>query len=487
MSTRHNNYFLRIEAINLDYFVYDTHDISTIRGGSFILLSIFDELLKEYKHCLKDIGSAASIGLYEINNSSAEDAEKIKTDSLAFLNEQTKQHATFAAALIEQNDEIFFELQMQNLVTEIRLQQFRSLSFQLPKPDSTRFYCLLDRVRPGVAPDPNGKEDKDKFSSSVDFRKSAGKDLRDKLYYRLLGIPKKRGPKFTSSLEELAGGSNNALDGMMAFIYMDGNRFGKIRDDKCTTPAELYNYQQRIQEELRKPALKKLLQFAQVSENVSFLTSTGEIRLETLLWGGDEFEIIVPAWQAFNTLNILFEVFNSAATFKDVNLTHAGGIVFCKHNMPILQVRKYAHALCDEIAKREVPSEIEEITEKHNRVALFHIGGFDLVKGRLENFIQEHQFPAKPDDFCFSSSELKGLYATFGLIKNNVPSTKIHTIVTALHAGNNNMYKMHYERLLKILGNSIKPELKQELENLNTNQAKWMVVSDLLRFYGEDK
>ena len=46
------DYYLRIEAINLDYFVYDTHDISTIRGGSFMLLSIFDALFDNLKEKL---------------------------------------------------------------------------------------------------------------------------------------------------------------------------------------------------------------------------------------------------------------------------------------------------------------------------------------------------------------------------------------------------------------------------------------------------
>ncbi|HDL01290.1 MAG TPA: hypothetical protein ENH23_03555 [candidate division Zixibacteria bacterium] len=441
MSTRHDDYYLRIEAINLDYFVYDTHDISTIRGGSFILLSIFEKLLDKFEHCLKDIGSAASIGLYEISDSSLEDAERIRTEAVAYLNEKTGHHATFAAALVRQNNGIGFEQQMQNLVAEIRLKQFQSLSFQLPQPEDTNIYCCLDHVRPGIKPDPNGKSKADKFSRSVNFRKDQGKSLRSNLYSKLLRFPDPNSFPVTSDLQELAGNSGNSLDGMMAFIYMDGNRFGKIRDAKCKTPEKLFEYQKVIQNKLRLPALKKLLQFAQLPENKSFRTKAGEIRLETLLWGGDEFEIIVPAWQAFNALNILFEVLNSpAAVFEKTSLTHAGGVVFCKHNLPILQVRNYAHALCDDIAKAGVPPEIDKITNEHNRVAFFHVSQFDLVKGNLENVIADHQFPAKADDFCYSNSGLGNLYTTLDLIKNNIPSTKIHALVTALHTGDNEIY-----------------------------------------------
>jgi len=35
-------YYLRVEAVNLDYSVYDTYDVGTIRGGSFMLLNAFE-------------------------------------------------------------------------------------------------------------------------------------------------------------------------------------------------------------------------------------------------------------------------------------------------------------------------------------------------------------------------------------------------------------------------------------------------------------
>lgn len=131
------DYYLRIEAINLDYFVYDTHDISTIRGGSFMLLSIFDALFDNLKEKLKekieDIGSAASIGLYEIKNTTPENAKDIKSDALDFLNTNTGFHATFAAALVEIDKKMQFKQQMQHMVTEIRIQQMQTASFSFPK------------------------------------------------------------------------------------------------------------------------------------------------------------------------------------------------------------------------------------------------------------------------------------------------------------------------------------------------------------------
>ena len=37
-------YYIHAEAFNLDPIVYDTHDISTIRGGSFMLLDAIQQI-----------------------------------------------------------------------------------------------------------------------------------------------------------------------------------------------------------------------------------------------------------------------------------------------------------------------------------------------------------------------------------------------------------------------------------------------------------
>lgn len=322
----------------------------------------------------------------------------------------------------------------------------------------------------------------------MEFRKKYGVGVKNHIYPKLLGLGPETKLPVTSDLETLTANKTNTLDGMMAFIYMDGNRFGKIRDEKCTSTTLYKNYQNKIQDGLRKPALAKLLEFAQNPVNKSFRTNneSGEIRLETLLWGGDELEIIVPAWQAFNTVQILNDIFDSnEAKFEGVNLTHAGAVIFCKHNLPILQVRKYAHELCDEVAKFGIPKEIDEITTEHNRIAFFHISEFDLIKGDVKNFIKQHQFPASAENFCFTAADLPELFYSLSQLKI-IPSSKVHAIVTALHAEKTELYERLFERLKKLLGDTATTELIVTLDSLNNAPEKWMVVSDLLKFYGEE-
>ncbi|MGH9784671.1 MAG: hypothetical protein ACRD88_10830, partial [Terriglobia bacterium] len=88
-----------------------------------------------------------------------------------------------------------------------------------------------------------------------------------------------------------------------------------------------------------------LLQKAQGNDDWK---SNGKLRLETLLWGGDEHIWVVPAWVGWETVRFFFE-YTAEWEEQGKHLTHAGGVVFCHHNAPIHRIRKLAEALCDEV------------------------------------------------------------------------------------------------------------------------------------------
>ena len=60
-------YYIHAEAFNLNHMVYDTNDISTIRGGSFILLDAVKRLPEAFPG-LKSIATAASKGLFSYDD-----------------------------------------------------------------------------------------------------------------------------------------------------------------------------------------------------------------------------------------------------------------------------------------------------------------------------------------------------------------------------------------------------------------------------------
>ena len=42
-------FYLHIEAVNISNFVYDTQDLSTIRGGGLLLLRAIDKITEQFK------------------------------------------------------------------------------------------------------------------------------------------------------------------------------------------------------------------------------------------------------------------------------------------------------------------------------------------------------------------------------------------------------------------------------------------------------
>jgi len=145
----------------------------------------------------------------------------------------------------------------------------------------------------------------------------------------------------------------------MAIVYLDGNRFGSIQA-KFEIQADQIRWDKFIRGLLQK-ALRALLDKATLDPRWQF-GRLGGIRLETLLWGGDELRLVVPAWLGWETLEFLYEQFQGL-TFEytglsgpvTVPLTLAGGLVFCHMKAPIHPLNHLARNLAD-LAKESVPS-----------------------------------------------------------------------------------------------------------------------------------
>jgi len=504
-------YYVRIEAVNLDYSVYDTHDISTIRGGSFLILNSFNGIKRKAKKAgvqLKILSSAASEAIIRFEANGDNEAFKIEKMCYNALPDTTKKFTTFVSAILPITENQSFQTHIEKLKARCRWQQYKNLSFVLPKPSmKTKDPCSFDGVRPAIYPE-GGNE---KSSSIVRIRRKNGKKFRNDLYNKLIDksvfvseqedeLEPIKKTKFVNDLETLSSNPEmRSLDGKIAFIYIDGNRFGRIRNklfevERYLSEDEklLKDFQDRIQREIREPALETILKFALEPENKSFLTSSKDIRLETLLWGGDEIEWVVPAWQAFNVLKIFFneaskqQYYSHEKLEKPILLTHAGGVVFCSHNLPILQVRKYAHQLCD-IAKSNIPTDVDSIDCTADCFAFLNMTAFDLIKGDVFRFLKEYHFPASPNEFILKAIEIESLEHNLITIKNYFPRNKLFDITTALKNQNFNEINTILEKVYELV-----PERSVELKNaitdiINGNLHRWFLISDLLSYVGEDK
>ena len=479
-----NTYYLRIEAVNLDNSVYDTHDISTIRGGSFMVLNAVHQLEFSNGKKLVDIGSAASIGLFKFEAEDDSAADTVLKKTLKELQKSTGEFATFIGTVDPKGKTDEFRKTIQILRATARWQQYQQSTLVLPKESGENKVCTFDGTRPAVKKVQKGPEQR-WASLAVIKRREKGVKLRNDLYNKLLKMPD---TKFTNDLETLAK-REGSLSGKIAFIHFDGNRFGSIRDHQCLSEEMMFKFQDEA-EKLRIEALSRILKRATDRKNMSFRTSAPEeaVRLETLMWGGDEIEFVVPAWQALNVVQDFFSQMMDAEPFNKVPLTYSAGVVFCHHDLPILQIRRYARQLCEHAKASKVPNEIDKLNgDAHNCFAFLDMSAFDLVKDDVIRFIKDYHAPAKPDDFILTAKEMDLLKGNLLTIKQHYPKNKIYEIILALKA--NNISKAHQveERALALSNRQQKEKLEMAINQILSGDInRWFLISDLLTYVGED-
>ncbi|MCE5210236.1 MAG: hypothetical protein LLG40_01630 [Deltaproteobacteria bacterium] len=478
------NYLLRAEAVNLDNFVYDTNKIQPTRGGSFLLLDsvqqLYGKTIAGIK--LKKITTGASIGLYSFSTNDNVEAEKVVNAVHTELTSITKSHATFAVACIEDTGD--FKADLLKLQTKVRWQQYQQPTLILPDEKNAKEECAFDGVRPGVV-EIHLPGKKLVVSDSVDFRINAeNKKLREKIYSRILN--EQISYKFTKDIEKLANHKDMGnLNNKIAFIYLDGNKFTKIRNSLCDNSTELTNFSDTV-ETARSEFLAALL--AKAEKDKTFKTEDEEIRFETLLWGGDELEIIVPAWQGWAVLHLFFDAMKDVHFKKkpddEAPLTHAGGIVFCNCKAPIREIRRMAHELSD-MAKDAIKPAFETIEsiktqvthEKHDTFHFLVLESFDTVGGKVKFFAQNYFGKTIWQSMMITQEDMGKLTSVIKFMKDNAfPRNKIFDIVRAIKQNqfnqsivdnalaDNTMSKDIVDKINIFLGNKIE---------------RWFVISEL--------
>jgi hypothetical protein len=464
MSNSSPEWYLRIEAVNLDHSVYDTNDISTIRGGSSLLLDavrINDK--PEFRDILIPVSVGASTGLYEMNVSSDDEMRALETKVREYLKREPYKHfATFVVATIKRS----LAEAGEQLIGACALQQYRLPTFAfsayepLPKEHEE---CEYGGVLPAKHTLPGKKK---KVSHAVYVRREEGKRLRKDLYQSCLDG---NDWQFVDDLEELA--QNDSI----AVIHLDGNRFGTIRDH-CHTKDEYQRLDTAVQG-IQKEAI------CNIARNSP---KAGEkLRLETLLWGGDEIELVVPAPQAWATLKRFFEataVNPCEIGGKKFTLTWSAGVVFCSHNLPILQVRGYAEQLCS-IAKKHLSDAPERFIASDNRFSYLNMSSFEMISREVEPFIKSYHQPASVEEFTFSMQEIEQLYADMVTITRSFPKNKVYDIVELIQRGE--AVDALVERALKMVNSSSRAALESVIKRvLSENDKRWLLIGDLWNLVG---
>lgn len=449
-------YYLRVEAVNLSHFVFDTHDISTIRGGSYILREAIEDLEKfRFQVPLKLITAAASQALFSFTADDEADGllDEIQREVLTTLHRMTEGHGTFVVA-VEPEIEGQFPLVLQKLEAQLRRKQWRRPTVAVPNLSvETETECFLDGWRPGSEPyygDPDATGEK--TSASTKMRRDRGRNIKHTLFVNLLQDSNYEDNLCSKDLELLAKHTGKGrLDGRIAFLYVDGNSFGEIRRKSCETPENRRKFDQTIQG-ARKNYLCKLLHLADNDEDFRTRDAKGKeaLRLEVLLWGGDEMMLIVPAWKGWEVIDVFFDEMQSL-NFNGMELSHRAAAVFCQHHTPILQVRKLADALLS-CAKRDIGAQLNASTEAQNLRAAeydalkrtrnshrycdaFHylnLSSFDMLQGSLDHFIERYYKGVAYHDLLIPHSQLKPLWTHMQTIRQHVARSKVYDIIESI-------------------------------------------------------
>jgi hypothetical protein len=485
---------LRLDGQNLCQTVLDTGELSVLRGGGLALLYAPEKLfarLRALGHVLEEVYYGSSEGLayltvpegkavedYErelhghvwdfLNGVAGPKDDDLTQDLLPILPFLTVSFAT----LPESGD---FSADHRALLNKNRTRQYQALSVDMLPPETTwktgqtvdgdsyEKPCQVDRTRPISQEIGKGKK-KLAVSDSVYYRQLQGKRLRQRFYREELSREKDlpawgqhledirqailRGDgayRFSDHFGEIALPPARKemkvplkLQGKMAVIYADGNRFGEIKRDLCKQPDDYRDFSLHVQRK-RRQLLSKVIEVvcgALVKDPDG--SENWLIPMETLLWGGDELCLVMPAWSALKVLETIAPLLDEGWVWRGRELTHAWGLVFCHHKTPIREVRSLAEGLAESV-KDLRDEQGRQVGRAGNYLQYMVLMGMDPPVGGVECFREAHYRCTTATPFTFDLQHLSQTMATLkeflglavgstGKVSDGVPPSQLYKL-----------------------------------------------------------
>lgn len=475
-------HLLRIEAINIDTICDDTDDISIRRGGSLLVRQAVidaETWLVEYlsQDQVERISAGASIGTYGLKLDGHDPSDIIQRLTDQLNGHEYYQLACFALAVCPYNND--YNLVRENLVTQIRYQQLRQPGRYIPSPSANQDgVCEFDHLSPGV--EIKIKKEKKYIGDSAKRRFDYGRNQRQQFYREELEdfidpeTMKLDALKFTDDLCELSHDPGfDKLSDKIALIYFDGNGFSSEQRNYGKTIQTQQNFDTGVRK-IRQTFLADLIACA--IDDPHFKTDDEKLRLEVLMWGGDEFLLVVPAWKGWDvTQRFLIQHAPHFAFIGDNGakrtLTHAGGLVFCGANTPIARIRDLARSLADLIKDRKD-------NKNRNSFAYLVLESIDYPANEIESYFKQRYSAMVTNGFTEDStfpllaSALD--HEALNQLLDAVSSGVLHALGAAsvYHGPESPAYKEQWVRTEQILGADTVKKARDWLDQLFPNQKK---------------
>lgn len=389
------SFLIRIEGVNFDATISDTNDLSTIRGGSLALLAL-DRAVRQAVPGSELVMSGASQALLRVEGHEVS-ADTVRAAVAACFaggrvssrvdpggREPPFSELTVVVDVLPDADDAPSRLEAMNHARQLRQWTVAPVPFR--RDDGNRA-DPFDGVRPATVavrlpkgkvlsldPDDDGGEVL--LSPSVAARRAYGRRARQLFYRdqlpetwerRLKDADGKLLYSFTNSTEDIVAeppkGLAPSLETKVAVVYADGNAFGALRDK---VGAEVFS--ERIAA-LRRDLLGRILDWYRGSDSERahspFViwdrsSQTYGLRLETLLWGGDEMMFVMPSWLAVAFVEGLLAT-TAGWSIGGVHPTHSIGVAVAHHKTPIRQMQVIAKAAAD-LAKEAGLRDLDTVT-----------------------------------------------------------------------------------------------------------------------------
>lgn len=476
-------YLLKMEAVNLSSFIEDTQDLSTSRGGSLLLLNS-TKRINEHFPKLKKIQTGASEGLFVFESEDKRKAQDLCQQIKDVIGKDPELgQATFILDYFPYDGNNFLFSQ-EAVTARARWNQFQQSTVVILEinQDNDIHECALDWIRPGTKKETIKKEDKN-VSESIYVRRKYGKSQKHKFYKNLLqeNNLQEIEAEFVNDFEALTNAPEKGnLHHKMAAIYFDGNRFGQIRNQICRDEQTLNDFDNCLKT-YQAEAMRSLLE--KMENDKGYRTKDDKLRLETLLWGGDEIIWVVPAWKGWNVMQGFYRI-SQDWTFGDNYLTHAGGMVFCHHNAPIHRIKH----ICKELAE----SAKQQSREK-NLFQYLVLESFDNVGPDLQLY-RKQQCPFSWE-CSLLGQDMEEISRSIRKIKSEFPRGQIYKALQAAISSakasdveEDNSYDKFQDRLISVLPKEAFDYITSLLASgmLGTSPGFWLHLADLWDYIPEE-
>lgn len=434
--TRQTACLIRVEGVNHGAFIFDTTDLSTVRGGGLLLLDAIEAAAKALPGC-ETISSGASSGLFRLPG--ADPAKAVLTVRHA-LSQGANAHASFVVAAIHETGD--FSADNETLIAHNRHEQMTQPALQVPTAAERQGHgvCAIDRIRPAVTTSETKVKGQDGvvLSASVAARREYGLKQKQRFYANTLRksfVSNQSSPheslaqriekarlRFADDFSNIADNKDQGgLNGKLAVFYADGNSFG--RHQRNLEDAKALRAWDHHIKTLRRDLLAQLIEpyFTDAEERKE------KIRFETLLWGGDELLFVVPAWKGLELVRAFLDATQGwqYPASSGQPLTHAMGLVFCHSNTPIARVQQLARALGDH-AKTDAGREINSL---HTVV----LESFDHVGASWADYLQRtYRGRLQSGDRFIKGDEFNRRLEEWSHLKRALPKGRLHDFLQAL-------------------------------------------------------